>query len=431
MYSSTALEGPSKSGCWKQLDYAEQNADSLFPLEYRSYLGQAAHAVLQYCAEQRADTEQQIRAVAEQVGNSLIKEGREFRGRMEPPLPPDDVWAGVDVAIQYLMANPLPLDADAIFPERDWKHPALPYRALIDLVAVYEEGDEECGRRVCEVTDYKSSWQADEDELNTLQRWGQAVCVWRWFQQPRQPDDPSGPDIIRQRIVNLRTWKDYTRDIVLEEPTDVAELEKWERRIDDLCKTADSVKSPPLRGSQGQELMSGTRPANPGVGCLSCAYRHMCGDAWRHYQSSRLVNQYHDIQGGFDLEVAAQDLAYIESQRSAIIGAIKAADPEARIPIQGGWVGWTSKNSRVFRPGAEKHVLSDWFEAMAAELPANLAPVLTSLLAAFKLGKSNADAFAKALYPQRKKGISEIREEYVSGITDEVKSRLFGVWNDD
>lgn len=430
MYSSTILEGPSKSGCWKQVDYAEQNADSLFPLEYRSYLGQAAHAVLQYCAEKGVHTEGDIRVIAYQVGNLLINEGREFRGRMDPPLPPDDVWAGVDVATQYLMANPLPLDADAILPERDWKHPTLPYRALIDLVAVYEEGDEEYGKRVCEVTDYKSSWQADEGELNTLQRWGQAVCVWRALNGPDKPHGVDSIDIIRQRVVNLRTWKDYTRDIVLEEPTDIAELEKWERRIDDLCKTATGSAFM-LDAPTKSVLEPIMRPANPGVGCLSCAYRHICEDAWRHYQSSDLISQYGEAQGGFDLEMAAQDLAYIESQRSAIIGAIKAADPEAHIPIEGGWVGWKPQTTRVFRPGAEKHVLSDWFESMAAELPMELAPVLTSLLAAFKLGKGNADAFSKALYPQRKKGIGEIRDEYVAGITDESKSRLFGVWKDD
>lgn len=399
MYSSTTLEGPSKSGCWKMLDYAEQNADSLFPLEYRSYLGQAAHAVMQYCAERKTETEEDIRNIGEEVGNLLIREGREFRGRKEPPLPADDVWAGVDVAVRYLLARGLPLDADTMLPERDWVHTNLPYRALIDLVTVYEEGEEEYAQHLCEVTDYKSSWQAGEEQLDTLQRWGQAIVVWR---------NNAMPDIIRQRVVNLRTWGEWTRDIRLDDPADVAELEKWEARVEALCNTAAD-----MRGSDN------CRPANPGIGCLSCAYRHICQDAWKVGDIP--------IMG---LNELAVELATVEGRRSLLIRAIKEASPQTPVAIQGGVVGFKEKLSRKLNDTAPSDILDEWLASCACPVDPEDMPALESLLVALKLGKANVDALAKALHPERKKGIAAVREAYVNTLTHEVRGSAFGVWRD-
>ena len=416
MYSSTVLDSPSKTGCWRQLDFSQQNADSLFPLEYRSYLGHAAHAVLQYCAERRTKTEAEIRKTAEEVGNLLISEGRIFRGREEPPLPADDVWQGVDLAINYLLTHELPLDADAVMPEREWEHPTLPYRALIDLVVAYDEGDEDYSVRVVEVTDYKSSWQAGPDELDTLQRWGQAICVWQAEKDLRMFGEI---DIIRKRIVNLRTQAEYTRDIHLDDPDEVDGLERWEDRIAQLCRTAQQTQLPD-DAPFGENIEIISRPANPGVGCLSCAYRHLCPQAraaWQEYP--------------IDINELAMRLAQIEGQRTLIIQALKEADSELPIPITGGYVGYQEQVRKLFRPGAEKHLLGEWFERMAAEMPKELEPVLTSLLSALNLGKANLDAFAKALYPERKKGIGEIRDEFVEGITDKKRYAQFGVWRNE
>ncbi len=394
------------------LDYAEQNADSLFPLEYRSYLGQAAHAVLQYCAERRTETEADIRKTAEEVGNLLIREGREFRGRHEPPLPADDVWLGVEVAVVYLLARGLPLDADAMIPEQEWDHMHLPYRALIDLVSVQDEGDEEYTLRVVDVCDYKSSWQAGPDELNTLQRWGQAVCVWNALNDPNKLHEFSSIDIIRQRIVNLRTHQEYTRDINLTYPDDLAELKRWEQRIADLCETARQTHGNMNAAIPG----TGNRPANPGVGCLSCAYRHICNEAWFEGQSTKYL---------------AVKLAVVEAQRSVLIKALKAADTEGPIQINGGWVGFKEQPTSVMLPGSEGHLVADWFEHLASELPDSLAPTLSSMISAFKLTKGNLDAFAKAMFPERKKGIGKVRDEYVEGYTQEKRQIRFGVWEDE
>lgn len=406
MYSSSTLEGPAKSGCWKQLDYSEKNADSLFPLEYRSYLGQAAHAVLQYCAERRTETEAEIRKTADEAGNLLISEGRIFRGREEPPMPAEDVWQGVDVAINYLLTHELPTEeASPLIPETEWVHPNLPYRALIDLVAVFEEGDEEYSCRVVELTDYKTSWQAGKNEINTLQRWGQAICVWRddMLGMPNIENKERGIDIIRQRIVNLRTQAEYTRDIHLDDPDEVAELERWEARIASLCKRADEKP----------------RAASPGVGCISCAYRHICPDTAVSENPLALTS-----------DELAQELAIAVGQCNMLISALKAQDPEMHIEIPGGYVGYKEQVRRIFRSGSEKHILGDWFEYMASELPVDIAPTITSLLAALKLGKSNLDSLAKALHPEKTKGIREVRAEYVEGITIEKRYAQFGVWGD-
>ncbi len=400
------------------LDYAEQNADSLFPLEYRSYLGQAAHAVLQYCAERRTETEADIRKTAEEVGNLLIREGREFRGRKEPPLPAEDVWLGVEVAVAYLLARGLPLDADTIIPEQEWNHPHLPYRALIDLVTVQDEGDEEYTVRVVDVCDYKSSWQAGPDELHTLQRWGQAICVWRALNDPNKPHGLDSIDILRQRVVNLRTWQEYTRDIHLGDPDAVAELEKWEKRIGKLCETA--TESVNYVESTPGVVTEQKRQANPGAGCLFCAYRHICEDAYPHF-----------LDADDDIDSLAHNLAIVEGQRSMLLKALKTADNEGPIQIQGGWIGFKAQPTRVMLPGSERHLVADWFEHLASKLPDEMAPTISSMLSALKLTKGNLDAFAKALFPERKKDIGEVRAEYVEGYTQEKRRIKFGVWKDE
>lgn len=408
MYSSSGLNGPSESGCWKQLDYSEANADSLFGLEYRSSVGIAAHAVLQYCLERRTETEADIRKTAEEVGTLLIREGRSFRGRHEPPLPADDVLLGVDLAVRYIMARGLPLGADVILPEQDWIHPSLPYQALIDLVTVQDEGDEEYSIRVCEVADDKSSWQAKDGELGTLQRWGQAVCVWRNMAKIGEVD------IIRQRVINLRTWGEWTRDIHLNDPDaefTVSDLERWEERIGMLCNTAHLVQT-----HEG----GGGRPANPGAGCLSCPYRHICKDAWTVGDIP--------IMG---LEALATELATVEGRRSLLIKAIKEADPESLIHIHGGSVGFKEQLTRVLKEGKERDILDEWLERLACDLPEADMPVLVSLLAALKLGKGNLDALAKAIMPERKRGIVAVRAEYVESLTVEKRGSKFGVWKDD
>ncbi len=407
MYSSTMLEAPSNSGCWRQLDYAEEHADSLHALFYRSPLGIAAHAVLQYCAERRTDSEKAIRVTAEEVGNLLIQQGRSFRGHDEGPLPADDVWQGVDIAVSYILARGLPLEAETLIAERDWEHPDLPYRALIDLVAVMDEGGEEYERRIAHVPDWKTSWQADADELDTLQRWGQAVCVWRNLNVIGEVD------VIRQCVVNLRTWQEYTRELDLHDQDHVADLEKWEKRIAQLCNIADGIKY-----THGPAKILGTRPVNPGVGCLSCMWRHKCDDVWQAFDSGN----------GADADMIAVDLARAEAQRSLLTEALKTMMGDTNIVIPGGEVGFREQPRRVLTPGAEKGLLAEWFASMDEDVPDELLPVLTSLLSSFKLGKGNLDAFAKAVYPERRKGIAQERAEYVESITDEIKYKQFRVW---
>jgi len=324
-------------------------------------------------------------------------------------MPADDVYQGVDVAVHYMIGRGLDLGAEVLIPERDWDHPTMTYQALIDLVSVQEEGDEEYSQRVLEVTDYKTSWQADADELNTLQRWGQAVVMWRVVQnKPLQwHAQPTIIDIIRQRVVNLRTWQEFTRDINLTDPDDIAELERWEQRINTLCMTAHNTKSP----------VDGRRPAAPGAGCLSCAYRHICPEAWPL-----------NYPGDLTLQQLAEELAIIEGQKSKVIAMLKAADVEKPIPIEGGVVGFKEQVRRVFQAGKEVDILSEWLTACACELPEQDINVLVSLLAALKLGKGNLDAFSKALMSERRKGIAQARAEYVETLTTEKRISLFGVW---
>ena len=392
-YSSTSLERPARSGCWKQLDYAMHESDqSLFKLRYRTDLGIAAHAVIQYVYERQAVTEPDIRKTAEEVASTLIAKGRVFRGVQSGPLPANEVYAGVEIAVSYLLANP-PDYFGEIIVERECEHPTIPYTALIDLLTIAEEGDEESAHIVATACDWKTSWRADAEELNTLQRWGQAVTAWRNYQNV---------DVIRMQVINLRTWAVYSRELVLSEPEDVAQLELWEGRIVDYCAMAADMQ--PI--------------ANPGYWCLECPWAHRCKNVWM-------------LTSNGDWFTHAEQLAAVETQRKVLIEAIKAQDPESPVPIPGGEVGYREQVTRAFQKGKERELLDTWLAATATEIPEDVIPTLTSLVAALAPGKSNLDAFAKALYPERSKGIRQLRDEFVDTLSYEVKQSRFGVWNVD
>lgn len=206
--------------------------------------------------------------------------------------------------------------------------------------------------------------------------------------------------------MNLRTWGEWTRDIHLDNPEEVAEMMKWESRIAEYCRLADSMKHP-----------ESGRPANPGVGCLSCAYRHICPEAWT-------VGDIPIMDG----EALATELATVDGRRSLLITALKAMDAEIPITIPGGWVGFKEIHSRIFKEGQERALLDEWLERLACDIPEADMPVLVSLLAALKIGKGNLDAFAKAIMPERKNGIVALRDEYVESLTVDKRAARFGVW---
>lgn len=130
------------------------------------------------------------------------------------------------------------------------------------------------------------------------------------------------------------------------------------------------------------------------------------------------------------LEALATELATVEGRRSLLIKAIKDAKPESLIPIQGGSVGFKEQLTRVLKEGKERDILDEWLERLACDLPEADMPVLVSLLSALKLGKGNLDALAKAIMPERKKGIAAVRAEYVESLTVAKRGSKFGVWED-
>jgi len=357
--------------------------------------GIAAHAVLQEVANKGAAEIHDIVTVAGATVEELITKGRAFQGREEPPMAPSDAFRGSDVAVDYLMWNPLP-DAlitveggygmDSSGDGCEYYDDKCRYRAVIDLV--YEDfvGDEDYAASALVVRDYKTAWPTGEAELDTLQRKGQAVLALK------QHDDDY--DIIRQEAVNLQTGRSFTRDIRLDEEGREL-LWKWEQEIQMVCNAADQ-----------------TRDARPGAGCLSCPFVLSCDDALTAYAG--------------DADEVALQYAMAESIRNNLAKILRARSKDEPIVIEGGFVGYQKKVKRVPVDNIHQLLADQWTMGDSEEHP-----LMKGLLKAEKLTAANVENVLKALYPGRGKDGKDnmllrkaLLEEW---LTDKAESR-FGVF---
>ena len=183
VYHSTALNLVAKH-CHYALELQEQRvpyARDVFAV------GVACHAVIEgvyACTNElgRVLTEEEVNVSALGVCERLMRDGRSYDGKGEPPMKPDAVFAGQELALNWLLgvepAQPgamveqgLGLDGDGQ-PTEYWKGDGLKIRAILDVVTKRDEADEESARTVLTVRDWKTAWSTDESELDTLPRRG-------------------------------------------------------------------------------------------------------------------------------------------------------------------------------------------------------------------------------------------------------------------
>lgn len=371
------------------------------PAERSVYqVGIAAHAILEgvaLCTNEvnRELTEEEVNVSALGVCERLMSVGRSYDGKGEPPMTPESVFAGQEVALQWLAWNPiqpggqvevgLGLNLDGQ-PCDYWRGEGLTIRTILDEVRIIRESDEESARTVLAVRDYKSAWSTSDDELDTLQRRIQAVAAWRFY----------GPaDVLRLDVVNLRLGKVYTRELYREDGLE-AMLDEWWRQVAATCRALDAQKA------------LGPRPAAPGRGCLACPYVGACEHA-QDFMERRGMHR--------TPEQRATAYCVASAVRDELAEQLRLDTEEGPISVDGGLVGTVAKEKQRLADDAYARLWEVWEESGGDEL---------GFAKALKLTASNAKELAKALYFDR--SAKADREALLAEVTETETERRFGIW---
>lgn len=356
--------------------------------------GIAAHAVLQAIGEATSrGSNASVQEIADATALTLMRDGRSFDGHHEPPLPPDAVTEGRDLALRWALSNPpspsarheVGLAIDAEGNAFAYDDPRARYVAILDMLDVQEVGDEETSGRAAIITEYKSAWPADESELDTIQCRGHAVLV--------QAAGLDEYDLIIRRVVNLRTMKTFEN--VLSPEIDADTLAQWQRDILMLCTAADE-----------------TREARPGAGCGGCPWAHCCPDAWAAVKSAP--------------DVATQ-FAAAQAIRDDLFDLAKLVCKEHAQPVDGGTVGYHEMPARSVPADAYRDLAAEWCNVLPEDRDAWAASNAQwlGLLSACGLGVTQVNAAAKRLYPGKENAAG--REDLIERCTELGVRRQFGV----
>lgn len=363
-------------------------------------VGIVAHAVIEAalrCANEigRELTEEETNVCALGTCERLLRDGRSFDGHGEPPMLPEDVFAGQTVAMDWLLGvepaapgaqveHGIGLDADGQ-PVDYWKGDGLTIRTILDVVRIATEEDEESSRRVVTVRDWKTAWSTDAGALETLQRKIQAVAAWRTF----------GPaDVLRLEVVNLRTQKVYAKDYYAEDGIE-AQIAEWWRYVQTLTRALDAQK------------LIGPRPASPGAGCSGCPYALQCNHAADFYERRGLFRT---------VEQKAIAYAVMSALRDELANELRLEAQDHPLPINGGSVGFQVKEKMKLKDGGYQTLWERWSEAGGEIL---------GFAKALGLGSGNAVKMAKALYFDRKAKAD--REALIDEVTEPDRTREFGI----
>lgn len=360
--------------------------------------GIAAHAVLQAVHDH---PEAPIGDVARAVVDHLCSVGRSFDGVPEPPMTPDQAFAGRDLAIAWLGEHGLPDNANAeygVAVSADWDLCAYEsdqafYRCIFDLLwrerVSLEEGD--AVGAVCR--DYKSSWHASASDLDSVQMRGQAVlAAMQW----------GDLDYVRIEIANLRTLQIYGKTIWLDSDG-VEMLSQWRY---DIELTASVLAK-----------HAGNRQPAPGAGCYGCPYLSRC-DSARSYMRGTFIDDRDPTSLAIRYAVARSVVADLEAK-------LKQASDSETVRIPGGSVGWHVNDSRQAATDAHRRIAELWLKREPDD-------ATSGMLACAGLGLGQIRRLIGGIIPARRDDPSykQDREDLFNDLTSEIKTRRFEVRRD-
>jgi hypothetical protein len=376
-------------------------------------VGTACHVALEHLQDARNEhgrevTPDEAADVLDRVRAGLIAGGRQWRGLSDPPLRPQQVQEGLELAMAWhakhgTIEAAIPelgigvvVEGKALraVPYRDTPHDG--YRTSLDLhyydhVGGDEDGDE--GHILVVARDYKTGWNAGDDMLDGSQMRAQAVLALM-----RADADGVAVAGVRIEIGAIRTGRVHSRTLYLVD--DAQTLDAW---------VADLVAV--VRGLEGQRPgETRQRPAVPSVRCGGCPYLHACDEGRAWVTATRTE----------PAEMAAQ-LVAVEALRTHLTARLKDVLTDGdTITVEGYAVGHVGRTSRVVRDTAPAHMTElwgagqDWTHDLAA-----------GMVLAMRPGATQAESLAKALHPGR--GDKAKREALVAEWTETKHSGAFGV----
>ena len=341
------------------------------------HVGVAAHYVLEMIGK---NPDESLMSIAWQCAEQLATNGRAYDGVPEPPMPADKALEGTRMAIKYAEKNEIPT-GDNIFHEmafafnKDWNQVEYNceesvFQTLLDVVEIHEEYDEESDSvyRNVIVRDYKSSWAADADELDSFQRRCQAVVAWLVLK----------PDILTMEIANVRFHRTYTREINCYHQED--ELQQWFEDIKFNIKV----------------LQQSTTP-DPGVGCVGCQYVHVCEHADQAFQGEDLLKKY-SVAKALTAKLAPQ------------VRKLTKSEP---LKCGAGYIGYKDKERMLVKEDAGTLLAEKWNEQGGDAL---------SMLSQMELGLTTIKKLAKILCESPTE-----RRELIEALTQSETYSSFGM----
>lgn len=347
--------------------------------------------------------------VAQVVVKRLISTGRHGIDA-EGPLEPDAAFAGRDIVLRWIHqigGDPHP-------------HPHAHYEAGLGFrveggvwhLTKYGEGGShfkirpdvvyplhlsgEEGWGVGIVTrDYKTSWAARAETLDTIQLRAQAVAVWH----ARKHFIRMEPDFIRREVVNLRSGAVYTADTWMD-GAGRATIDRWGK---DILTTIAAINE-------------GNREPRVGAHCLKCPYVAHC-DARKDAANDPLDD---------DLETLAREYVLAEAWRKDLQKRLRKATQEAPIDVGDDTiVGFIGKPTRTPADDVHKLVWDEWSGDL--ELDGAAHSTARGMLRAMHVGKTQLEHLAKAVIPDGDDKKSR-RAAWVDKMTKPVIARKFGIW---
>ena len=403
IYSSTTINGASKH-CAKWLDHAAARV----PYDRDVFqAGTVAHSILQAVANYRADNPEDMEPphveIAQTTMQRLLGKGRKYRGHTEPPPQVDVAWAGYEIAMGYLRENMIPVGLPEV--EVRGEVGGFKVAAILDLVST--DYDFDSGDTLLRVTDYKSSWAATADELDSIQRKMQAILAWENRAGLAAELGPIIPfDGLRLEVVNLRTGIPYTRDLPAGEVLDEY-LSEWREQI-----------AVTIRGLEDAVQEDGTRRANPGPRCMGCPYVLACDAAGEYItRAAKLVK---DKEAGADAAMAGA-YAVAAASKDDLAKYLRHATAEQPIAVPGGEVGYRATSKTVAADGYAEKVAGKWKDRGGE---------IVGLLEAASLTGYSMKSIARALWPGRDKESIQRRQRWLATVTTAKAGREFKAWKE-
>lgn len=385
--SSTILKTFKK--CPKQAAFMEAHAvrdNSIFAE------GKTAHAIIAAVRDSGASNPEEEQAVATSVMRELMASGRTFRGYQEPPLPPDSVTRGKDLALAFLESEPPIPDAInelALCVDKDFEptscdsHDAW-LEAIHDCVAVVNGGyeDDSLSRELL-LMDYKSGWTQRENELEDLQRKIQFLTGWAHYRELA--------DYANLVINNIRLGTSYSLTIMPAEQMDL--VLAWKREVTALVDA----------------YYQGNREPRPGYECFECPYSAICEQAYIPVNGSGREDYVYHKGSAKDAELRCRIL-------------LNARD-ESELELQhGGYVGYHAKRKMKVNEDAIYAIYNEWFKG-SADIDLGARSAVIGLLRSMRIGVTQVRNVAKVLFSE-----DGDREAFLGECLDESTTTEFGVW---